>query len=168
MYLTKFDFKYERPGIDRMTVFDDAHGYLNSSIRTYVNATKTLDKLFAIKLIVLSMIVAVDKLIETVGRAEDTPFKSHLEDSSFFLPIAAYEQRMTDLSNLENKNLFPSELELSRRLLKAIEILKIVYGGNSLRSLLSVNIKEFINESQFFIIDIQSIVEEKKSPSSKI
>jgi hypothetical protein len=160
-------FGNDRPGIDLVTIFDDAHGYLNSSIRTYVNATKTLDKLFAIKLIVLSMIVAVDKLVETVGRGEDTPFKSHLEDSSFFLPIAAYEQRMTDLSKLESNNCFPSELELPRRLLKAIEVLKIVYGRNSLRSLLAVNIKEFINESQFFILDIQSLVEEKKNnPSS--
>lgn len=146
-----------------MTVFDDAHEYLNSSIRTYVNATKTIDKLFAIKLIVLSMIVAVDKLVETAGKGEDTPFKSQLEDSSFFLPIAAYEQRMTDLSKLESKNYFSSDLELSRRLLKAIEVLKIVYGRNSLRSLLAVNIKEFINESQFFILDIQNLVEEKKT-----
>ncbi|MFX0171527.1 MAG: hypothetical protein ACFE9L_06385 [Candidatus Hodarchaeota archaeon] len=143
------------------SVFDDAHGYLNSSIRAYVNATKTIDKLFAFKLVVLSMIVAVDRLIENMGSGTDTPFKTHIEDSSFFIPMAAYEQRMRDLMLLEEKNQLPSDLELSQRLQKALDILKVVYEKYGLRPLLAVNIKEFINESQFFILDIQNLVESK-------
>jgi hypothetical protein len=143
------------------SVFDDAHGFLNSSIRAYVNATKTIDKLFAFKLVVLSMIVAVDRLIENIGSGTDTPFKTHIEDSSFFIPMAAYEQRMRELMLLEEKKQLPSDLELSQRLQKALDILKVVYEKYGLRPLLAVNIKEFINESQFFILDIQNLVESK-------
>lgn len=145
------------------TIFDDAHGYLNSSIRTYVNATKTIDKLFAFKLVVLSMIVAVDRLIENMGTNSDTPFKTHIEDSSFFIPMAAYEQRMRELMILEEKNKLPSELELSQRLNKALDILKVVFEKYGLRPLLAVNIKEFINESQFFILDIKTFIEKKNA-----
>ncbi|MFX0182784.1 MAG: hypothetical protein ACFE95_06835 [Candidatus Hodarchaeota archaeon] len=145
------------------TIFDDAHGYLNSSIRTYVNATKTIDKLFAFKLVVLSMIVAVDRLIENMGTNSDTPFRTHIEDSSFFIPMAAYEQRMRDLMTLEEKNKLPSDLELSQRLHRALDILKVVYEKYGLRPLLAVNIKEFINESQFFILDIKNLLEKQNT-----
>ncbi|MFX1537165.1 MAG: hypothetical protein ACFFDI_23390 [Promethearchaeota archaeon] len=143
-----------------VSVFDDSYTYLNSSIRTYVNATSTLDKLFAVKLIVLSMIVAADTLIEKLGRLSDTSFQSYLEESSLFLPIAAYEQRITDLSLLEEKGLISPVFELSRRLRKALDTLKVIHGQYSLRSLLAINIKEFINDSQFFILDIQRHIEE--------
>ena len=143
-----------------VTVFDDSFEYLNNSIRTYVNATSTLDKLFAVKLVVLSMIVAADTLIEKQDKISDTPFQSHLEESSFFLPMAAYEQRVSELYTLEEKDLIPANLEFSRRLRKALDTLRVIHGQYSLRSLLAVNIKEFINESQFFILDIQKLVEE--------
>ncbi|MFX0016692.1 MAG: hypothetical protein ACFFB2_18590 [Promethearchaeota archaeon] len=140
-------------------MFDDSHLYLNSSIRTYVNAKSTLDKLFALKLIVLSMIVATDKLIEKLGKVNDTPFYSHLEESSLFLPMAAYEQRVIELSLLEENNLIPSQYEFSRRLRRALDTLKVIHGQYSLRTLLATNVKEFINETQFFILDVQSVIE---------
>ena len=143
-----------------MSVFADAHGYLNSSIRTYVNATKTLDKLFAIKLLVLSMIVSADKLIESLGKGADTPFTGQVEESSFFLPMAAYEQRLVELCDLEENNIVSAELQLSLRLRKALDILKIVYERYGLRQLLAVNIKDVINDSFFFILDIQQLVED--------
>ncbi len=142
-----------------VSVFDDSYTYLNSSIRTYVNAKSTLDKLFAVKMIVLSMVVAADTLIEKLGRLTDTPFQSYMEESSLFLPMAAYEQRITDLCLLEESELIPSQFEFSRRLRTALDTLKVIHGQYSLRSLLAINIKKFINESQFFIIDIQSFVE---------
>ncbi|MFW9854573.1 MAG: hypothetical protein ACFFFG_05915 [Candidatus Thorarchaeota archaeon] len=139
---------------------EDAIQYLNSAIRTYVNATKTFDKYFAIKLIVLSMIVAVDVLVTSINKTlglegSFTPY----EDSSFFLPLAAYEQRYGELIRLEEEQLYPRELELSRRLLKALDLLKIVYGGSGLHSLLSVNLKDFINETQFFLFEIQELLD---------
>ncbi|MFX1285766.1 MAG: hypothetical protein ACFFB5_19150 [Promethearchaeota archaeon] len=106
------------------------------------------------------MIVAADAIIEKLEKTSDTPFQSYLEDSSFFLPMAAYEQRLTELCLLEERNFVPSHFELSRRLRKALDTLRVIHGQFSLRSLLAVNIKEFINESQFFILDIQSLVEE--------
>jgi hypothetical protein len=109
------------------------------------------------------MIVAVDRLIENMGTNSDTPFKTHIEDSSFFIPIAAYEQRMRELMILEEENKLPSELELSQRLQKALDILKVVFTKYGLRPLLAVNIKEFINESQFFILDIKNFVEKKNA-----
>ncbi|GAF98767.1 unnamed protein product, partial [marine sediment metagenome] len=39
--------------IFQVTVFEEARAFLNSSIRTYVSATSTFDKLFAVKLIVI-------------------------------------------------------------------------------------------------------------------
>lgn len=105
------------------------------------------------------MIVAADILIEKLGRVSDTPFQSYLEESSLFLPIAAYEQRITDLSSLEEKDLIPPVFEFSRRLRIALDTLKVIHGQYSLRSLLAINIKEFINDSQFFILDIQTLVE---------
>ncbi len=141
------------------TVFDDSHKYLNSSIRTYVNATSTLDKFFAIKLVVLSMIVAADALIEKTGSLDSTPFQSHIEESSLFLPVMAYEQRILELQQREEENSIPPQLELSRRLRKALDILRVIHGKYSLKSLLAVNIKEFINESLYFIFDIQELVE---------
>jgi hypothetical protein len=120
-----------------------------------------MDKLFAIKLVVLSMIVAVDKLLEYTEHIEeirDTPFLTHLEDSSFFLPTAAYDQRIVDLCVLEEKKSISPHYEFSRRLKKSLEILRIIHGEKGLRSLLAVNIKEFINEALFFIIDIQLVV----------
>ena len=148
------------------TVFEDAHQYLNSSIRTYVNATSTLDKLFAIKLIVLSMVLAADTLIEKLGSGTDTPFHGHLEDSDFFLPMAAYEKRITELQEIETKILNLDDHELSSRMHKSIETLKFVYGKYGFRTLLSLNLKEFINGALFFILDIQEIIE-KKIPSQK-
>ena len=148
------------------TVFEDAHQYLNSSIRTYVNATSTLDKLFAIKLIVLSMVLAADILIEKMGSGTDTPFHGHLEDSDFFLPMAAYEKRITELQEIETKILNLDDHELSSRMHKSIETLKFVYGKYGFRTLLSLNLKEFINGALFFILDIQEIIE-KKIPSQK-
>ncbi len=142
-----------------MTVFEDAHGYLNSAIRVYVNATTTLDKLFAVKLVVLSMIIAVDALMETVGTSSNTPFQSHLEDSNFFLPMAAYEQRVTELQMLEENNSQIKDLSLTIRLQKSIDTLKFVYGKYGFRSLLSLNIKEFINNALFFILEIKEVVE---------
>ncbi len=143
-----------------ITVFEDAHQYLNSSIRTYVNATSTLDKLFAVKLIVLSMILAADALIEKKGSSTDTPFHGHLEDSDFFLPMAAYEKRVTELQIIETDALNLGDLELSLRMHKSIETLKCVYGKYGFSTLLSLNLKECINNALFFILDIQKIVEE--------
>lgn len=127
----------------------------------YVNATSTHDKLFALKLVTLSMIVAADILIEKLDRISDTPFQSHLEESSFFFPMAAYEQRITELYLLEESNLCPPQLEFSRRLRKALDTLRVIHGQYGLRTLLVVNIKEFINEAQFFILNIQKLVEER-------
>jgi len=147
-----------------LTVFEDAHQYLNSSIRTYVNATSTMDKLFAIKLIVLSMVIAADVLIEKKGSSTDTPFHGHLEDSDFFLPMAAYEKRIKELQIMETDSVIIADLELSLRMHKSIETLKFVYGKFGFRLLLSLNLKEFINNALFFILDIQKIVEEKNPP----
>jgi hypothetical protein len=145
-----------------VSIFDEAKGYLNSSIRAYVNAKSTLDKLLSIKLIALSMIVATDTLIENIGDfSADAPFHGHFEDSSFFLPIAAYDQRLEDLILLEETNSIPPKLELSRRLRKALDALKVAYGEYGLKNLLAIDIKEIINESQFFIIDIQELIENK-------
>ncbi|MFW9904691.1 MAG: hypothetical protein ACFFFH_10185 [Candidatus Thorarchaeota archaeon] len=144
-----------------VSVIDDSYSYLNSSIRTYVNATSTLDKLFAVKLIVLSMIVAADALIEKLGELSDTPFQSYIEESSLFLPMAAYEQRITDISLLEDRDRIPRGFEFSRRLRIALDTLKIIHGQYSLRSLLAINIKKIINDSQFFILDIHSLLEKK-------
>ena len=142
-----------------MTVFDDAHSYLNSSIRVYVNATSTLDKLFAIKLIVLSMIIAADALIES-GSFSDFSFKGHLEDSDFFLPVAAYEQRIKEIQILENNNSWINDPPWSIRLQEAIDTLKFVYGKQGFHTLLSLNLKEFINNALFFILEIQQTVGE--------
>lgn len=142
-----------------MTVFEDAHGYLNSSIRVYVNATTTLDKLFAVKLVVLSMIIAVDALMEVVGAKSNTSFQSHFEDSNFFLPLAAYEQRITELQLLEEQNSQIKDLSLAIRLQQSIHTLKFVYGKHGFRSLLSLNIKDFINNAMFFILEIKELVE---------
>jgi len=147
-----------------ITVFEDAHQYLNSAIRTYVNATSTLDKLFAVKLIVLSMVIAADVIIDKMGSCTDTPFHGHLEDSDFFLPMAAYEKRITELQIIETDTLKIGDLELSLRMHKSIETLKFVYGKYGFRTLLSLNLKEFINNALFFILDIQEIVE-KNNPS---
>ncbi len=145
------------------SIFNEAKGYLNSSIRTYVNARSTLDKLFSIKLIALSMIVATDTLIENIGEfSVDAPFHGQFEDSSFFLPIAAYDQRLDDLIALEEANNIPPKLELSRRLRMALDTLKVAYGEYGLKNLLAIDIKKIINESQFFIIDIQELIESKE------
>ena len=145
-----------------ISIFDEAKGYLNSSIRAYVNATSTLDKLFALKLVVLSMIVATDILAEKIGDLiADAPFHGQFEDSSFFLPMAAYEQRIDDLQFLEETTVIPKKFELSRRLRTALDTLKIAYGEYGFRNLLAIDMKQFINNSQFFIIDIQEIIEKK-------
>jgi hypothetical protein len=75
--------------------------------------------------------------------------------------MAAYEQRITDISLLEEKDLIPPEFEFSRRLRIALDTLKVIHGQYSLRSLLAINIKEFINDSQFFILDIQSLIKKE-------
>ena len=145
-----------------ISIFDEAKGYLNSSIRAYVNATSTLDKLFALKLVVLSLIVATDILAEKIGDLiADAPFHGQFEDSSFFLPMAAYEQRIDDLQFLEETKVIPKKFELSRRLRTALDTLKIAYGEYGFRNLLAIDMKQFINNSQFFIIDIQEIIEKK-------
>ncbi len=145
-----------------ISIFDEAKGYLNSSIRAYVNAKSTLDKLFSIKLVVLSMIVAADILAEKIGDLiADAPFHGQFEDSSFFLPMAAYEQRIDDLQFLEETKVIPKKFELSRRLRTALDTLKIAYGEYGFRNLLAIDIKQFINNSQFFIIDLQEIIGKK-------
>ncbi len=106
------------------------------------------------------MIIATDALMENFEKNSTTPFQGYLEESSFFLPIAAYEQRMTDLSNLEDIGVIPTTYQFSRRLRKALDTLKVAYGAYGLRSLLAINIKEFINESQFFVMDIEFLVDE--------
>ena len=149
-----------------MKIFEDAHGYLNSSIRVYVNASSTLDKLFAIKLVVLSQIVTIDALISEIGSSSDTPFQGHIEDSTFFLPMAAYEQRIHELQSLEEKNPEIGKQKLAMRLHHSIEILKFIYGNTGFRTLLSINIKELINNALFFIIDVQNLMI-NIAPSSK-
>ena len=143
-----------------MSVFEDAHEYLNNSIRVYTNATSTIDKLFAVKLFILSMIVAADALIEIMGKGSDTPFQGYLEDSNFFLPIAAYEQRIKEIYILEGKNEWNNNPSWAIRLQNSIETLKFVYGKQGFRMLLSLNLKEFINNALYFIIEIQKTVEE--------
>jgi hypothetical protein len=151
--------------IIQVTVFEEAREFLNSSIRTYVSATSTLDKLFAVKLVVISMIVATDALIETIGHlGKDTPFHSYIEESSFFLPMAAYDQRIADIILLEEKNIIPLELELSLRLRRTLDTFKVTYGKYGLKTLLAIDIKQYINETQFFIIDIQELVKKKVEP----
>ena len=145
-----------------MSVFEDAHEYLNNSIRVYTNATSTIDKLFAVKLVILSMIVAADALIEIMGKGSDTPFQGYLEDSHFFLPIAAYEQRIKEIYILEGKNEWNNNPSWAIRLQNSIETLKFVYGKQGFRMLLSLNLKEFINNALYFIIEIQKTVEEIK------
>jgi hypothetical protein len=112
------------------------------------------------------MVIAADTLIEKLGSGTDTPFHGHLEDSDFFLPMAAYEKRITELQEIETKVLNLDNHELSSRMHKSIETLKFVYGKYGFRTLLSLNLKEFINGALFFILDIQEIIEEK-IPSQK-
>ncbi|MHA1227814.1 MAG: hypothetical protein ACTSPV_13790 [Candidatus Hodarchaeales archaeon] len=140
-------------------MYNDSREYLNNSIRAYVNANSTLDKFFAFKLIVISMVIAVDALIEHIEGMPDTPFLNYYEESSFFLPLVAYEQRINDLIFIEEKGMISPDYEFSRRFRKALDSLKVASG---LRSLLALNIKEYINEAQFFISDIQRIVEKKE------
>ncbi|MHA2055812.1 MAG: hypothetical protein ACXACP_11570 [Candidatus Hodarchaeales archaeon] len=149
-----------------MKIFEDAHGYLNSSIRVYVNASSTLDKLFAIKLVVLSKVVTIDALIDSIGSSSDTPFQGHIEDSNFFLPMAAYEQRIHELQLLEDEEPEIKELKLAIRLHHSTEILKFIYGNTGFRTLLSINFKKLINDALFFILDVQDLMLEK-APSSQ-
>jgi len=145
-----------------VNVVDDAWDYLNLSIRTYVNATNTMHKLFALKTIVISMIIATDNLLEHFGDFPEIKFHGYIEESSFFLPLEAYEQRVNDLIFLEEKLDIDPVFEYSRRLRRALDTLKIAYGKYGLRSLLVTNIKDFINDAQFFIQDIQELIKKKK------
>ena len=101
------------------------------------------------------MVIAADVLIEKMGSSTDTPFHGHLEDSDFFLPMAAYEKRITELQIIETNKLNLGDHELSIQMHKSIETLKFVYGKYGFRSLLSLNLKEFINDALFFILEIQ-------------
>ncbi len=152
--------KNHKKAVFRMTVFEDAHFYLNSSIRVYVNATSTIDKLFAVKLTVLSMIVAADALIEFIGSGSDTPFQGHLEDSNYFLPLMAYEQRVKEIEILESNNSWTNDPPWAIRLQKSIDTLKFVYGKQGFNSLLSLNLKDFINNALYFILEIQGTVDD--------
>ncbi|WP_455142789.1 hypothetical protein [Candidatus Hodarchaeum mangrovi] len=143
-------------------IVDDAWDYLNLSIRTYVNATNTMHKLFALKTIVISMIIATDNLLTHYRDFPEARFQGYIEESSFFLPIEAYEQRVNDLIFLEETFKINPAFECSRRLRRAIDTLKIAYGHFGLRSLLIINIKDFINDAQFFIQDIQELIKKKK------
>ena len=142
-------------------VFDDAWDYLNLSIRTYVNATNAMHKLFALKTIVISMVIASDNLLEHFEEFPEIKFQGYIEESSFFLPVEAYEQRVNDLAFLEEKLEIEPAFECSRRLRRALDTLKIAYGQYGLRSLLVINIKDFINDAQFFIQDIQELIKRK-------
>jgi hypothetical protein len=106
------------------------------------------------------MIIAADVLIEIIGKGSDTPYQGSLEDSNFFLPIAAYEQRIKEIQILEGKNEWNNDPSWAVRLQKSIDTLKFVYGKEGFGMLLSLNLKEFINNALFFIIDIQKIVDE--------
>ena len=112
------------------------------------------------------MVIAADVLIEIFGSSTDTSFHGHLEDSDFFLPMAAYEKRIAELQAIETKYSELDNHELSSRMHKSIETLKFVYGKYGFRTLLALNIKEFINTALFFILEIQELIEEK-TPSQK-
>ena len=105
------------------------------------------------------MTVAADALIENIGKGSDTPFHGFLEDSNFFLPITAYEQRVKEIQVLEEKSEWNNNPSWAVRLQKSVDTLKFVYGKEGFRTLLSLNLKEFINNALFFIIEIQKLVE---------
>ena len=78
--------------------------------------------------------------------------------------MAAYEKRITELESVESKEPSIEDLQLSIRMRKAIETLKFVYGKYGFGILLALNLKEFINNALFFILEIQEIIE-KNNPS---
>ena len=136
-------------------VFDEILGYLNNSIRTYVTATTTLDKLLAVKLVILSMVNASDVLIRKYGKEViDTKF---VDSDDYFL-LQWYNSRVIELKRFRRRKKF-RKYQFDIRLQEALEVLEKTFSSDVLKELLSLNMKEFINEAQKFIYEIRYLTD---------
>lgn len=137
------------------TFFEEILGYLNSSIRTYVTATSTLDKLMSVKMVVLAMVNASDVLIRKFGKEI---IETKLDDSDDYFMLQWYQSRVKELRLLRRNKKF-RKYHFDLRLNDAIEVLDKTFSPEALKELLSLNMKAFINEAQQFIFEVRFLTD---------
>ncbi|MFX1513720.1 MAG: hypothetical protein ACFFCQ_14145 [Promethearchaeota archaeon] len=146
--------------LDTLEIFEDAFSYLKMSLRTYVSATHVLEKLLASRLIVISMVMSVDALSikyeDQVGGILKLSEKNFENEDPLQAP---YYSRVAALRMVEDNypELFPNN-ELSQGLSRAIDSLLLCYDDRGISNLLNLDFKTFLNEAQFFVLKIRSLI----------
>jgi hypothetical protein len=146
--------------LSMLETFDDAFGYLKMALRTYVSATHVIEKLLGARLIVISMVMSVDGLlIKYEGLMRSTVIlQDDLEHED--PQQASYEARVVALRLVEDN--FPDQFNdhrLSEALSRAIDSLLLCYDERGIANLLDLDFKTFLNEAQFFVLKIRSLIE---------
>ena len=146
-------------------LLNDAIDYIQLSLKTYVQATKMVDKFFATRLVVAACAIATDYLLTAAGGTITqalTIGKVNLEDDD---AITIYRDRINDLE------LFEKQLEMELSLNKRDEIMKLkktftlvvdvlvsLHVKNPLPVLLSLNFKELQNLGIYYVLETRRFV----------
>ena len=150
-------------------LLNDALDYIQLSLKTYVQATKIIDKFFATRLVVAACAIATDYLLAAVRSntaQELTVQKINPEDDD---TIAIYRDRIRDLE-LFGKHL-ELELSLNKRdkiiMLKntftsVVDILTSLHAKNPFPAILSLNFKELQNLGINYVLEARNFVRNYK------
>ncbi|MFX0114246.1 MAG: hypothetical protein ACFFB3_06840 [Candidatus Hodarchaeota archaeon] len=139
--------------------------YLDTALRTYSCARHVRDKLLAVQLLVITMIMATDALL--VRLASQMPVEFHaLPDTN--LPdvpshLSSYMSRVQDLRVLEEQ--YPSirlttDQTLADLLEGVLTALQKFYKGGSFGPLLQLNFKALLNDAFQFVSVVRMHLEE--------
>lgn len=128
--------------------YEQAYEYLQLALRQYVTAVQILDKLFAIRLVVVSMSLGVDALLTYYPTTTTTHQVPRRPSNS---PVAMYEQRLVELRQLEEQFV---QQDLSSSFEYAVKVLAGVERPNPYPTLLGLNFKAFMNAGHDFLVEV--------------
>lgn len=139
--------------------------YLDTALRTYSSARHVRDKLLAVQLLVVTMIMATDTLLVRLASRMSVEFHS-LPDTDFpDVPghLSSYLSRVQDLRVLEEQ--YPSirlteDQSLADLLEGALIVLQKFYKGKSFGGLLQLNFKALLNDARQFVSVVRTHLED--------
>ena len=138
-----------------------AASYLDTALKTYSCARHVKDKLLAVQLLVITMVMSTDLLLVRLASRLPVEFHSLPDADLPDMPshLSSYMSRVHDLRALEetDPSIRLTEGQSLADLLEGVLIaLQEFYGGISFGSLLQLNFKAHLNDAHSFVSVVQA------------
>ncbi|MFW9914730.1 MAG: hypothetical protein ACFFGZ_03880 [Candidatus Thorarchaeota archaeon] len=140
--------------------------YLDTALKTYSCARHVRDKLLAVQLLVITMIMSTDALLVRLASRMPVEFHNLPDEDLPDVPshLSSYMSRVEDLRVLEEQHAtirLNEERTLAGLLEGVLVALQKFYTGGSFSSLLQLNFKALLNDAHQFVAVVRTHLAEE-------